>query len=142
MTTEPNPTEKPKPAAMVDKPKKSLCADCFRIFGEFFLFFLGCALLTALVFLPFTSGKLADFWAPATQEDWGTVQSIRYVSSFAPTTQLETESRTFLLKGIVNIDKGTRVHKREDFFSREVCVEGSKADSQPDRKRCWDLLGN
>ena len=70
------------------------------------------------------------------------MQSIRYVSSFAPTTQLETESRTFLLKGIVNIDKGTRVHKHEDFFSREVCVEGSKADSQPDRKRCWDLLGN
>ena len=142
MTTEPNPPEQPKPTARVDKPKESLCADCFSIFGEFFLFFLGCALLTALIFLPFTSGKLADFWAPATQEDWGTVQSIRYVSSFAPTTQLETESRTFLLKGIVNIDKGMRVHKREDFFNRQVCVEVSKADSQPDRKRCWDLLGN
>jgi hypothetical protein len=85
--------------------------------------------ITALISFLGISGRSL----PYTEEDWGSVQSIRYVGSFGPTTQVDTDSRTFLLGSTANLAKGTRVVRRQDYFGKEVCIAGSKT--------CWDLLG-
>lgn len=69
-----------------------------------------------------------------TEEDWGTVKTIRYVGSFVPTTQVDTDRKTFLLNGTVNIDHGTRVVRRKDYFGQANCIDGTKT--------CWELIGN
>ena len=78
--------------------------------------------------------ELRGRFVPFTQEDWGTVQSIRYVGSFGPTTQVDTDRKTFLLRGTVNLDQGTRLVRRKDYFGQAICIDGTKT--------CWELIGN
>ena len=81
-----------------------------------------------------TTTELRGRFVPFTQEQWGTVQTVRYVGSFGPTTQVETDRKIFLVRGIVNLDKGIRLVRRKDFFGQEICIDGSNT--------CWELLGN
>lgn len=93
-------------------------------------FFLVAMLLAWLLGIAELRGRFVSF----TQEDWGTVQNIRYVGSFGPTTQVDTDRKVFLLRGTVNLDKGTRVVRRKDYFGQVICIAGTKT--------CWELLGN
>lgn len=81
-----------------------------------------------------TTTELRGRLVPFTQEEWGTVQTVRYVGSFGPTTQVETDRKIFLVRGTVNLDKGIRLVRRKDFLGQEICIEGSNT--------CWELLGN
>lgn len=78
--------------------------------------------------------ELRGRFVPFVQEDWGTVQIVRYVGSFGPTTQVDTDRKTFLLRGTVNLDQGTRLVRRKDFFGQAICIDGTKT--------CWELIGN
>lgn len=80
------------------------------------------------------SAELRGRFLPYTQEDWGSVMTIRYVGSFGPTTQVDTDRKTFLLHGTVNIDQGTQVVRRKDYFGQAICIDGTKT--------CWKLIGN
>jgi hypothetical protein len=93
--------------------------------------FLLVAMLLAWIL---SSAELRGRFVPFTQEDWGTVKTIRYVGSFGPTTQVDTDRKTFLLKGTANIDQGTRVVRRKDYFGQAICIDGTKT--------CWELVGN
>jgi hypothetical protein len=41
------------------------------------------------------------------------------VETFSPSTQIDTDLKSFLVWGVVTIDKGARLEKREDYFSRD-----------------------
>ena len=90
--------------------------------------------------LPFFYPKAVErLFVPTDREDWGRVQSTRFVGGIRYTTQFTTVStagttRQFLLSGVVNIPHGTALEKREHFLARQVCIQGASA--------CWDLLGN
>ena len=80
------------------------------------------------------TAELRGRFVPYTEEDWGTVKTIHYVGSLGPTTQVDTDRKTFLLRGTVNIDQGTRVVRREDYFGKAICIDSTKT--------CWELIGN
>ena len=97
------------------------------------------ALCSAVCLLFFFPGAITWIWAPTFREDLGIVHSSRYVGGIRYTTEFTTVSpaaapRQFLLSGVVNIPAGTALEKREHFFARQVCIQGSDA--------CWELLGN
>lgn len=92
------------------------------------------ALVALLLAWLLTIAELRGRFVPFTQEAWGTVQTVRYVGSFGPTTQVETDRKIFLVRGTVNLDKGIRLVRRKDFFGQEICIDGSNT--------CWELLGN
>ena len=104
--------------------------------GSALLCFALCSAVCLAFFFP---AVITWLWAPTVREDWGIVQSSRYVGGIRYTTEFTTMSpsvaaRQFLLPGVVNISAGTPVEKREHFFARQVCIQGSEA--------CWELLGN
>ena len=94
----------------------------------------GFVLVALLLAWLLTIIELRGRFVPFVQEDWGTVQTIRYVGSFGPTTQVDTDRKTFLLRGTVNLDQGTRVVRRKDYFGQAICIDGTKT--------CWELIGN
>ena len=104
------------------------------VVGLIFVFLGGLLLMTTLVGWIFLATGLYTRWVPYTLEDWGTVQTIRYVGSLGPSTQLDTDRKTFRVWGTVNIDKGTRVVRRQDYFRQEICIEGTTT--------CWTLIVN
>ena len=98
---------------------------------------LGLCCVVCLMFL--YPAAMQSLFAPAEREDWGAVQSARYVGGIRYTTQFTTVSsagttRQFLLIGVVNIAVGTALEKREHVLARQVCIQGTGD--------CWDLLGN
>ena len=93
-------------------------------------FVMASCLLTALVFWPYTFGQLAVVWEPEVVTDVGTVQKIYFVGWLGFSTQIDTETRTFLALDIVNLPKGTPLQTRQDYFGRRVCVANTK--------RCWE----
>ena len=97
------------------------------------------ALSSVVCLLFFYPGAITWIWAPTFREDLGIVHSSRYVGGIRYTTEFTTVSpsaapRQFLLSGVVNIPARTALEKREHFFARQVCIQGSDA--------CWELLGN
>lgn len=99
-------------------------------FWQFLKFVMASCLLTALVFWPYTFGQLAVVWEPEVVTDVGTVQKIYFVGWLGFSTQIETETRTFLAWDIVNLPKGTPLQTQQDYFGRRVCVANTK--------RCWE----
>ena len=65
-------------------------------------------------------------------EYMGAVQKITYVGNLGPDTQIDTENRTFLLRGAASLKKGDRMERRETFFTIKVC--------ELETGRCWDLM--
>lgn len=94
----------------------------------------GFVLVALLLAWLLTIIELRGRFVPFVQEDWGTVQTIRYVGSFGPTTQVDTDRKTFLLRGTVNLDQGMRLVRRKDYFGQAICIN--------DTKTCWELIGD
>ena len=91
-------------------------------FGEMLLVFGVLSLmLLALLFLPWTMRVVNSLLAPAEKEYLGTVQKITYVGGLGNDTQIDTETRTFLLRGPVIINKGARLELRKGAFDSQVC---------------------
>lgn len=78
-------------------------------------------ILLALLFWPWASRLIDSLWAPAEKEYLGTVQKITYVGGLGNHTQIDTETRTFLLRGPVLIDKDARLERRKGIFGSQVC---------------------
>ena len=101
--------------------------------GELLLFVGGCALLLAIVFWPWTFGRLSGLLGSTTRAYWGEVRQIRFVGTPGPSTQIDTDLQSILVWGIAPLDKGTPLEQREDYFSRQVCIVGTP--------QCWSLAG-
>ena len=62
----------------------------------------------------------------------GTVQKIRFVGSFGITSQVDTERRSFLVRGVTSLHRGARVELRKGTWAVQLC----DADSDI----CEDLM--
>ena len=120
------PTDPSPPASSPSTGRQPSC-------GELLLFVGGCALLLAIVFWPWTFGRLSGMSDSATKTYWGEVRQIRFVGTFGPSTQIDTDLKSFLVWGVATLDKGTRLEKREDYFNRQICIVGTP--------QCWGLAG-
>ena len=91
------------------------------------LFLLACMLSTLLAFWPWVFGSLLAMQAPAVVTDAGTVLKIRYVSGFRTDTQIDTESQSFLVRGVANLSLGTPLQVKVDFFVRRLCISDTES---------------
>ena len=101
--------------------------------GLWFLLTLMAAMLS-FIFYPQIARLLGGIGQPVAGEYLGAVQRITYVGGLGHHTQIDTETRTFLLSGAVQINKGTRLELRRGIFDKEVCEVGTQS--------CRDLISN
>lgn len=99
------------------------------------LFFclMGLMLLSFLL-LPWAYGLINSIGASEKRDYLGTVQKINYIGNLGPDTQIDTEGRTLLLRGVVIIQKGVPLEQRIGTFDSDVCIV--KTD------QCWHLMGS
>ncbi|GAB3493902.1 hypothetical protein GCM10027399_14320 [Curvibacter fontanus] len=97
-------------------------------FGVVFLIML------SLIFWPWTYRAINSIGVPAQRQYIGTVQKITYVGGFGANTQIDTESRTLLLNGVANLQKGERLEERLNLMDSDVCKVGTD--------QCWHLMGS
>jgi hypothetical protein len=101
--------------------------------GLWFLLTLMAAMLS-FIFLPQIVRLVGGMGQSVAGEYLGTVQRITYVGGLGQHTQIDTETRTFLLRGAVQINKGIRLELRRGIFDAEVCEVGTQS--------CRDLISN
>jgi len=71
---------------------------------------------------PWTA-KLIDRLKGAPQTEYlGVVQSIHFVGGFGMTTQIQTDTHTFLVNGAWSPPRGTRLERRESITAHLVCI--------------------
>jgi hypothetical protein len=97
-------------------------------------FCLMLTLMLALVFWPSTKQLIPGLRTPTPAEYLGAVQRITFVGGLGKTTQIDTESRTFLLQGAVQINKGVRLELRRGIMDVEVCEVATQ--------NCRDLVSH
>lgn len=127
----------PKPDLETDDPSEEVeseTKDPGDSLAMFLFFCLMGLMLLALLFLPWTLRLINSIGVPAEREYLGTVQKISYVGGLGPDTQVDTESRTLLLRGAVVIQKGVPLEQRIGLFDSDVCI--AKTD------QCWHLMGS
>ena len=91
-------------------------------------------ILLSLLTWPWPYELIISLGGPAEREYVGTVQKITYVGGLGPDTQIDTETRTLLLRGAVLIQKGVRLEQRKGAFDSDVCIVSSD--------QCWHLMGS
>ena len=121
MTNNANPQNAGEPSSALQQP--ALASD--HTWRNLCLFLLACMLSALLAFWPWVFGSLSAMQAPAVVTDAGTVLKIRYVSGFRTDTQIDTESQSFLVRGVANLCLGTPLQVKVDFFGRRLCISGS-----------------
>jgi hypothetical protein len=99
-----------------------------------FIFCLMGLMLLSFLMLPWADGVINSIGISEKRDYLGTVQKITYVGNFGPDTQIDTESRTLLLRGPVVIEKGVPLEQRVGNFYSDVCLV--KTD------QCWHLMGS
>lgn len=102
--------------------------------GHLFWLFLVVFVLPVLIFTSWGEHLINGLGAGDQREYLGTVQKISYVGGLGSDTQVDTETRTLLLRGPVILTKGTALERRILNFTSDVCVV--KTD------QCWHLMGS
>lgn len=64
----------------------------------------------------------------------GTVQRVTFIGGLVPSTQVDTENQTFLLRGAASLAQGARLERRRWLGDPEVC------DMQSGE--CWQLMSH
>ena len=121
-TDDPNGEGAPKPKA------------CGYSLAPLLIFCLMGLMLLSFLLLPWAYGLINSIGISEKRDYLGTVQKITYVGNFGPDTQIDTESRTLLLRGAVIIQKGVPLEQRVGNFDSDVCIV--KTD------QCWHLMGS
>lgn len=101
--------------------------------GMFLFFAIAILVLLSLVFWPWTYRAINSIGVPAARQYIGTVQKITYVGGFGTHTQIDTETRTLLLRGVVILQKSDRLEERLGLMESDVCMVGTD--------QCWHLMG-
>lgn len=114
------------------KPNESFASPDRSIMREIAWLVAGLALTSVVLTSPLWILMLlhrGDAPAPRPQ---GTVQKIRFVGSFGITSQVDTERRSFLVRGVTSLHRGARVELRKGVWAVQLC----EADSD----LCEDLM--
>lgn len=102
--------------------------------GLLFWLFLAVIVLPVLIFTSWGERLINGLGAGDQREYLGTVQKISYIGGLGSNTQVDTETRTLLLRGPVILTQGTALERRILNFTSDVCVV--KTD------QCWHLMGS
>ena len=87
-----------------------------------------CVMLTAPMWI-WMLMHLGVSTAPIPQ---GTVQKILFVGSFGVNSQVDTEQRSFLVRGVTTLHRGARVELRKSTWAMQLCDVDSRV--------CEDLM--
>ena len=93
--------------------------------SELFFFLVISAIVLTVVFWPWTFGTKSAMQAPPVTEYVGVVQKTNFIGGFRTDTQIDTDMRTLLMRGIANVKRGTPLETRIDYFRRQVCEVGT-----------------
>jgi hypothetical protein len=95
-------------------------------FWEIFLVlgFLGVMML-ALLFWPVTKQFIPGMEDPERRQALGAVQKVTYVGGFSRSTQIDTATGSYLLRGAILIRNGAQMEERSTYFGSVVCEVGT-----------------
>lgn len=125
------------PCGLADEePEDSDCADKPKP-ADSTMSSLGLILVMAVAFqLLWFSPRLIRAVANLGQPDervWlGTVRKVTFIGGFTTATQVDTETRTLLLRGAAGLQPGATLERRKGFWDTQACELQTGA--------CWDLL--
>ena len=87
--------------------------------------------LTLTLFLHQIIRAVANVGAPDERVYLGVVKRVSYIGGVRTSTQVDTDSRTLLLRGAVNVKLGAALERRKGRWDTEVCEQQSG--------NCWTL---
>lgn len=88
--------------------------------------------LQAIWFSPEIIRAVANSGEPRERTFLGTVQKVTFVGGLMPSTQVDTQSQTLLLRGAASLAQGARLERRRWWGDPEVCDMQSGA--------CWQIM--
>lgn len=107
-----------------------------RSIARTMIFFFFAAITFALLTLalwPFLTMLIEDFDDVAVVVPLGKVQGIRFVGGLVPSTEVQTEAHTVLLRGAMELGMGEVVSRRVgNLGMNELCVEATK--------KCFEVM--
>lgn len=133
-------TDNPNPDLQTDDPNEEVIhetqasGDSFAMFLFFCVMGLMLLMLLASLFWPWTYRVINSIGAPEQREYLGTVRKITYVGGLGADTQIDTENRTLLLRGVVIIHQGVPLEQRVGLLDSDVCIVTTD--------QCWHLMGS
>jgi hypothetical protein len=75
-----------------------------------------------------------EHWSdPTTPVAQGTVQRVHYIGNLGIDSQIDTETRSFMVRGVSHLQKGWNVETRKSTWSVQLC--------STDAAVCEDLMG-
>ena len=92
--------------------RKALEKKNLHVLGALLLIFVGVPLGLYILFWLGSWLGIQALWAPPIIEPWGTVTTVRFVGGLRTATQVTTDQKTFLLKGIANVPLASVVERR------------------------------
>lgn len=88
--------------------------------------------LQAIWFSPEIIRAVANSGEPRERVLLGSVQKVSFIGGLVPSTQVNTESQTLLLRGAASLPQGAWLERRKWWGDPEVCETQSGA--------CWQLM--
>ena len=85
----------------------------------------GCTLVLVVFLFQKAYGPLLFTPDPAQTVYWGEVKQIQFHAAVGPSTQIETDRKTFLVWGSWLVDKGAQLERRDGFWNPQVCIVGT-----------------
>jgi hypothetical protein len=124
------PKEKVALTANINSPGKSkflnIWSGRFKRAVLIVLLFNSLWLLAVQRYFPEVIPGLVDaFTKPTEVTPLGAVEAVHYIGSFGPTTQVDTEQRSVLLRGVFNVAKGALLEQHTGMGDPEVCEVGT-----------------
>jgi hypothetical protein len=89
-------------------------------------------MMLSLIFLPQIVRFANGIATPIAGEYLGSVQKVDFIGGLGHDTQVQTETRTVLIRGAVELANGTKLERRRTFLTDDVCEVGTNV--------CRDLL--
>jgi hypothetical protein len=87
--------------------------------------------LTLIFFLHQIIRAVANVGAPDEHVYLGVVKKVSYIGGVRTATQVDTDSRTLLLRGAANVKLGVSLERRKGSWDTEVCEQQTS--------NCWTL---
>ena len=118
-TPEPGSDGTPLPGDVPERPPSD------NTWSGLILFLVISGIVLTLVFWPWTLGSKSAMQAPVIIEYVGVVQKTTFLGGYRTDTQVDTDQRTLLARGIANLKRGTPLETRISYFRRQVCEVGT-----------------
>lgn len=91
-------------------------------------------MLVTFASLPWIGKIIATLGGDPQVTALGAVQRVSFVGGYQARTQVEVAGRTLLLRGAMELDRDTRVERRTNRMTDQLCVAGTD--------RCHDIVSH